>query len=79
MSAAGGMLCPLCGKYASFTLRGRLYRHRGEVAQLISPGFMECRASGFTVDQATVMKANKDAGRHSFRNADGSWITRDPS
>lgn len=72
--ASGGGSCPLCGNYASFTTKGKLYVHRGAVRRLTTPGFQECRASGQTREYAQVMRINKDAGRHPFRNADGSWL-----
>lgn len=72
--ASGGTTCPLCGKYSSLTVRRTLYRHAGSVSFLTRPGFMTCRASGFSPETATVMRKNKDAGRHAYRNEDGSWI-----
>ena len=72
--ASSGGTCPLCGKYASFTVTGKLYRHRGSVRAMIGAGFRECRASGTTLEIAGRMRVNLDAGRHAYRNEDGSWI-----
>lgn len=72
--ASHGGMCPLCGKYASRRLDGRLYVHRGAVRHLIGAGFRECRASTQTLETAYAMRTNQDAGRNPCRNEDGSWI-----
>lgn len=72
-AASAGMLCPLCKKYSSMC-RGKFWRHAGNVSYVIGSGFMDCRASGFSFEMATLMRANKDAGRHPYRCEDGTWI-----
>ena len=72
-AASSGMLCPLCMKYSSMS-RGKFWRHAGNVAYAYGSGFMDCRASGFSIEMATLMRANKDAGRHPCRCEDGTWI-----
>lgn len=72
--ASSGGTCPLCRNYASFTVRGTLYRHKGDLRELIGPGFRECRASGVALGVARRLRANKDAGRHPHRNEDGTWL-----
>lgn len=72
--ASSGGTCPLCREYASFTVRGTLYVHKGNLRELIGSGRRECRASGATLEVARRMRANKDAGRHPHRNEDGTWM-----
>jgi hypothetical protein len=72
--ASSGGSCPLCREYASFTARGTLYRHKGDVRVLLGRGFRECRASGATLEVARRLRANKDAGRHPHRCEDGTWL-----
>lgn len=72
--ASGGTTCPLCKRYASLTVRGMLYVHKGNVSYVVGTGFMDCRASGFSLEMADLMRANKDAGRHPYRCEDGTWI-----
>lgn len=72
--ATSGGSCPLCGNYASRTIMGKLYRHRGNTTALASARRLECRASGATWDVAARLRANRDAGRHPHRNEDGSWL-----
>ncbi|MFH8805194.1 hypothetical protein ACH4F6_37590 [Streptomyces sp. NPDC017936] len=42
--ASGGGTCPLCGNYASFTTRGALYVHRGDVRVMIGRRIPEATA-----------------------------------
>jgi hypothetical protein len=72
--AGSGGTCPLCRNYASFTVTGRLYRHKGVS---MAPGGwsqLDCRASGATLEVAYRLRVNRDAGRHAHRNEDGSWL-----
>jgi hypothetical protein len=72
--ASSGGTCPLCGNYASFTATGKLYRHKGNQTALASARRLECRASGATFEVARRLRANRDAGRHAYRNEDGTWL-----
>ena len=72
--ASSGGTCPLCRNYASFTVTGKLYQHQGNDRALASARRLGCCGSGATFEVAQRLRVNKDAGRHAYRNEDGSWL-----
>lgn len=59
---SGGWMCPYCSKYTSRTIKGKKYTHKGTALRLVGSGFMECRASGLTWDEAKELRSRVDSG-----------------